>query len=83
MSPCTVPLLHHAKGHGEIGSRRRHENSGRFVGSKPREEEADSPFSVVADTCKYYGLIVSYQRFCGSHTALIGCTLDDAEWPYG
>jgi hypothetical protein len=27
----------------EIGSWRRHENSGRFVGSRPREEEADKP----------------------------------------
>jgi hypothetical protein len=34
----------------EIGSWRRREHSGRFVGSRPREERAVSQISVVADT---------------------------------
>lgn len=38
----------------EIGSWRMHENSGRFVGSRPRQEEADEPISLVADARKRY-----------------------------
>jgi hypothetical protein len=38
----------------EIGSWRRRENGVTFVGSRPREEKANKPFSVVADTNKHY-----------------------------
>jgi len=40
----------------EIGSWRGHENSARFVGSRQREEGADKPISVVADTSKQYAV---------------------------
>jgi hypothetical protein len=40
----------------EIGSWRRHENSVRFVGSRPREEGPLNPFSVGADTSKHYAV---------------------------
>src|SRR5262249_40862060 len=40
----------------EIGSWRRRENSGRFTGSRPRDEDADKPmFGQVADRGKDYG----------------------------
>ena len=55
----------------EIGSWRGHENSGRFVGSRPREEEADKLFSVavvtlVNATLSGAGVTARYQRcaFC-------------------
>ena len=40
----------------EIGSWRRHENSVRFVGSKPLERRPICPFSVVAHTSKHYAV---------------------------
>ena len=41
----------------EIRNWRRHENSVRFGGSRPREEGADKPISVVPETGKHYGSI--------------------------
>jgi len=40
----------------EIGSWRRHENSVRFVGSRPREEGPTRHFSVLADSRKRYAV---------------------------
>jgi hypothetical protein len=41
----------------EIESWRRHENSARFVGSRPPEEEADKPIFGRSDTSKHYAVI--------------------------
>ena len=40
----------------EIGSWRRHENSVRFVGSRPHEEGPTRQFSVLADSGKRYAV---------------------------
>ena len=46
----------------EIGSWRRRENSVKFVGSRPRKQGADRPFSVVAGTSKHHA-VASGSRF--------------------
>ena len=48
----------------EIGSWRRHENSGRFVGSsRVKNEEADKPIlGQVVDTGKHYAVTVDLSR---------------------
>lgn len=52
----------------EIGSWRGHENSGRFVGSRPREEEADKPiFGLGGHSSKHYDVRVDQAGVATSH----------------
>ena len=64
-----------------IGSWKNHENSGRFVGSKPRAE-ADKPIFVVTDTGEHYAATVDLAvttQISLSGVSTAKCTLRLAE----